>query len=181
MKQNLSLLKKVVSNYNEFCRFAEQLEWINIKEEHENWFRTYPLGIFIDAFEFPKGYLKNNIVSAYIRAVFSSIAFYEEWDKDFWNIPQLERKEILTRGQALYLPYVVVQELRFIERDWKYIVKEIEYFSSQNKISVSEQKKYIERFENAKVIEIGGSYSDDFIYMAIKKDLMLIVSCGVWD
>ncbi|NDO47382.1 hypothetical protein [Clostridium sp. MD294] len=181
MKQSLNLLKRVVSNYNEFCHFAERLEWIDIKEEHENWFRTYPLGIFIDTFEFPKGYLKNNIVSAYVRAIFSSIAFFEEWDKNFWNIPQLERKEILTKGQALYLPYAVVKELRFIKRDWKYIVKEIEYFSSRNKISALKQKKYIDKFENAKAIEIGGSYSDDFIYMAIKKNLMLIVSCGVWD
>lgn len=177
MKQSLNQLKKVLSDYNEFCNIAENIEWIDIIEEHENWFKTYPLVIFIDLYEFPNGYIKNNIVSAYVRAVLSSMAFYEEWDKDFWNISQSERKEALTKGESLYKPYAVIPEIHFIQRDWKYIVKEIEYFASQNKIPFSEQKKYINKFENAEVIEIG-SRCNDFIYMAIKNDLMLIVECG---
>lgn len=37
-------------------------------------------------FEFPEEYVQNNIIQAYVRTVFASMAIYEEWeDKDFWN------------------------------------------------------------------------------------------------
>lgn len=181
MKQDIKLLKSVISNYNNFCFVAEKLEWIDIKEKHEDWFRIYPLGIFISVYEFPKGYIQNNIVFAYVRAVLSNIAFFEEWDKDFWNISQKERKEYLTRGILLYKPYAIMKEVRFIERSWKYLAEEIKYFAHRNKVLASEQKQYIDKFKNAKVIEMGGSDAGDFIYMAIKCNFMLIVSCGFWD
>lgn len=177
---DFDLLKKVVSDYNVFCSIAENLEWIKIKEAHENWFRTYPLGIFVDAYEFPEGYVQSNIADAYVRTILSEMAFSEGWDKDFWDIPQEERKRCLTEGILLYKPYAVIQEVRFIERSWEYLAQEIEYFATKNKISVLEQKKYIDKFQGAKVIEIGGWYND-FIYMAMKQNLILIVFCGFWD
>ena len=108
------------------------------------------------------------------------MAFSEGWDKDFWDIPQEERKRCLTEGILLYKPYAVIQEVRFIERSWEYLAQEIEYFATKNKISVLEQKKYIDKFQGAKVIEIGGWYND-FIYMVMKQNLILIVFCGFWD
>ncbi len=180
MKQNLTLFKSVVSNYNVFCSIAENIEWIKIKETHKDWFKIYPLGIFVNDYEFPKGYIQNNIVSAYVRTVLCDIAFSEKWDKDFWNIQKKERKRYLTEGILLYKSYAILKEVRFIERDWEYLACEIEYFATRNKIPVLEQKRYIDKFENAKVIEIGG-WCNDFVYMAVKKDFMLIVHCGFWD
>lgn len=176
----MDLLKKVVSDYDVFCSIAEKLEWIEIKEEHEDWFKKYPLGIFVDLFAFPEGYIQNNLVDAYVRAVLSSMAFAEQWDKDFWDMPQKERKKALIEGQRLYQSYAIVSELRWIERDWEYLVKEIEYFATRNEIPVSEQKKYIDKLKNAKVIEIGGC-CDSSVYIAIKNNLLLMVDCGFWD
>lgn len=33
----------------------------------------------------------------------------------------------------------------------------------------------------AEGIELGGCYPGDYVYLAIKGDVMLIVSCGCWD
>ena len=110
MKQNLTLFKSVVSNYNVFCSIAENIEWIKIKETHKDWFKIYPLGIFVNDYEFPKGYIQNNIVSAYVRTVLCDIAFSEKWDKDFWNIQKKERKRYLTEGILLYKSYAILKE-----------------------------------------------------------------------
>ena len=174
-------LKNVVKYYDKFYYVAERLEWIDIEEQHENWFKTYPLGIQLDMYEFPRGYIQDNIACAYVRACLSDMAFYEEWDRNFWDIPQSDRKYCLTEGRTVYASYVTFRDVRFIEREWSYLVREIEFFAGKNGVSASEQRRYTERFENAEVLELGGYYGGDSTYLAIKQNLMLVVSCGFWD
>ena len=177
---NFDLLRNVSSDYNTFCSIAESLEWIAIKEVHEEWVTTYPLGIFVDAYEFPKDYVQYNIESVYVRIILSGMAFSEEWDKDFWNISQEERKKCLAEGAFLYKPYAIVQEMHFIERDWKYLAQKIEYFATLNKIPISKQKQYMDKLQGARVMEIG-AYYNDVLYIAIKQDFVLVVFYGFWD
>lgn len=54
-------------------------------------------------------------------------------------------------------------------------------FAQINNIPFSKQKPYIEQFEHAAVIEIGGAYHGDSEYLAIKDNYMLMVNCGCWD
>jgi len=178
--EDLSMLKLIVSDYDRFCCIAEKLEWIDIKEQYEDW-HDCEFGICLDIFEFPEGYIQKNMLQAYVRTVLSGMAFYEEWEKDFWKISESERKECLTKGRALYEAYAIPKEVRFIRRDWQYFVKEIEFFANRNQIPVSKQRAYINKFENAEVIEIGGCYSSDYEYLVMKDNLISIASCGIWD
>lgn len=181
MQGMLNELKDVVKYYDKFSHVAENLVWVDIEEQHEYWFRTYPLGIALDMYTFPDKYISNDIASAYVRACLSGMAFYEEWDRNFWDISQAERVQCLTKGRTMYASYAIVRDVRMIEREWDYLVREIEFFAGRNGIPVSEQRKCLERFENADVIEIGGRYSGDYEYLAVKQDHMLWVSCGCWD
>lgn len=180
MQQILEELKSIVKDYDKFCYIAERLAWIDIEEQHER-YGTYPLGIILDMYEFPQGYIQDNFVCAYVRACLSGMAFCEEWDRNFWDIPQAERRHCLTKGRMLYEPYATIENIRFIERDWNYLAGEIGYFAREDDVSMMGQIKYMDRFENAEVLELGGDYASDYMYLAIKQNLMLVVSCGYWD
>nr|WP_308743129.1 hypothetical protein [uncultured Anaerocolumna sp.] len=49
-------LTEIVNNYATFCNVAVSMEWIEIKEKHEDWCRNYPIGIIMDLYCFPEGY-----------------------------------------------------------------------------------------------------------------------------
>lgn len=178
-------LKNVVMDYDAFCQIARELEWIDVPMQHEDWYQTelnhYPLGIYLDLFTFPEGYTQRYLPKAYVRAVLSSMAVYEEWDRDFWNMTKSQRGVCLTQGRELYRNYAIPKELRFIGRDWEYLQKEIQFFADRNQVPASKQKEIFNRFLGSTVIEIGGSYSGDYEYLAVKGDLLMLVSCGCWD
>ncbi len=176
----IAALKNIVSNYDAFCLVAKNIEWISIKPHYDDWFYC-ALGMYLYTFEFPQEYIQNHPQQAYVRALFSRIAFDEEWDNDFWNIPQTERTFYLEKGSAFYKSYAIPRELRLIKRDWNYLANEMKDFAQINKIPFSKQKPYIEQFEHAAVIEIGGVYHGDSEYLAIKDNHMLMVNCGCWD
>lgn len=51
----------------------------------------------------------------------------------------------------------------------------------ENKVPFSVQKQYLDLFENAAVIELGGLCASDASYWAVKHNLLLVVDCGCWD
>lgn len=178
-------LKNTVMDYEGFCRVASKLEWLEVTVQHEDWYNTYvqhyPLGIYLDIFVFPDGCIQSDLPGCYVRAVLSSMAVYEEWDANFWEIPVSQRTVCLTQGRELYENYAVPKELRFIERDWDYLEKEIRFFADSNQVPESKQRDIFDRFCGAVVVEIGGAYSGDYEYLAIRENLLMLVSCGCWD
>ncbi|MCI8810119.1 MAG: hypothetical protein HFF84_08325 [Oscillibacter sp.] len=182
MEEFLKQLRGLLADYGAFCRIAEGLTWQDAEERHEDWFRTYPLGIRLDAYEFPRGYIiLHHAAEAYVQSVLSGMAHAEEWEPGFWDIPPAERTCCLAQGKKLYQAYAIFREVRLIKRDWAYLAEEIQFFANVNKIPVSQQKRYLDRFENAKVIELGGSDGGDAVYWAVKRSALLVVSCGCWD
>ena len=184
MRQQLDFLeqlKEIIQDYDIFCRNAEKLKWNDIEEQHAR-FQTNALGIDFEVYEFPKDYMiLTHAAEVYTRCVLSSMAYFEEWDQKFWDIPLDERKVCLTKGRELYESYAFIRDLRLVERDWDYLAKEIKYFADYNKIPELEQKKYLERFQNTLVIELGGYYAGDACYWVIKENALLVISCGCWD
>ena len=183
MDQPLRQLKSVIQNYEVFACFAEKLEWPDVKEQHEDWWRrSDPIGIQLHVFEFPEDYvILHHIEDVYAGVVLSIMAYFEEWGPRFWDIPQAERKQCLEQGIDLYGNYAMFKELRLISREWDYLVGEINFFADQNRVPVSSRKKYLDWFENAKVIELGGYYAGDTTYWAIKRNALMVADCGCWD
>ena len=184
MRQPLQQLERIIRDYTVFSCIAERLEWFALEERHEDWYKpqAYPLGIQLDAFLFPENYIiLHHIEDVYARVILSTIAYYEEWPSSFWDIPQSERKYCLQKGRKLYESYSTFRDIRLIRRDWSYLTREIKYFADINKVPDSHQNHYLKRFENAKVIELGGAYIGDASYWAIKRNTLLSVSCGCWD
>lgn len=173
-------LRNVAGSYGAFCRAAERLPWFEIEEWHAYWRGAYPVGATLDAYRFPPGYLQENSVPAYVRGILSGIGFWEEWSRDFWDVPQAERARWLNLGRSLYESYAVVREIRFVKRDWAYLAGEIAHFGGEN--AADSQRKFdLQHLQGAEVLEIGGSGPGDFVYLAVKDSRMLLVSCGFWD
>lgn len=174
-------LTEIVNNYATFFNVAVSMVWIEIKEKHEDWCRNYPIGIIMDLYCFPKGYIEQHFKESFVRSILSDIAFYEGWENDSFNVNEKERNEYLTNGKKLYESYMTFKELRLKNVTPDYLKKEIQFFAKSNGISVSEQKFYYPYIDNAVIIELGGMYSGDYVYIAIKQESMLFVNCGIWD
>lgn len=184
MEQVVERLRRIILDYDVFSSVAEKLDWLDVEEQHEEWRHTYPFGMQIEVYRFPQDYLVlHHVEDAYVRTVLSDMAHYEEWEPGFWEISQEERRHCLkeTGMRALCKEYTAFKETRLIQRDWTYLAKEIQYFANVSKVSVSVQKPFLDLTENAKVIELGGWYNGDAEYLAIKRNVLLVVSCGCWD
>lgn len=177
----LESLRGVVSDYGEFCRAAESLPWMDVQEWHRRWQTPYPLGLMFDAYRFPPGYVRKNPVQAYVRTILSGIGFWEEWEPDFWDAPQAERARWLAEGRSLYENYAIVRDVRLIRRSWEDLAEEIAYFAQGNRLESSRQKGFMQQLQGADALEIGGSGPGDYVYLAVKGDGMLLISCGFWD
>lgn len=137
-------LMNTIMDYDRFCHVASDLEWIDVEMRHEDWYlHRDPIGIYLDVFTFPDTYIRNHFPEAYVRAVLSSMAFYEEWDKDFWNIPKIQRIACLTQGRALYENYVIRRERRLLMRDWEYLEREIRFFADRNGVPNRNKQRFL--------------------------------------
>lgn len=170
-------LRAAASDYESFCAVAEGLAWVDVREWHST-VQNRALGAALDMLEFPSGYLGEHLAEGYVRTLLSGMAFSEEWERDFWNIPRAERKRCLTLGRQMYEGYAVVRELRLASRTWDHLARELAFFASD---SQKELEKYFDRMAGGTVVEIGGSYYDDYVYFSVKGESGLLVSCGIWD
>lgn len=178
-------LRGVLNHFDRYEQLAVQLPWIEIQEEHVDWFHKYPCGILISVFRFPEGYVENHFLSAYVRCVLSRTADAEEWDPDFWKISREERLACIrnseTHGVSVYRQNFVFQELRMQPITAHELEKTIRDYAKQNRIEDHEIQKYTTLLHNAACMELGGCYAGDHTYLAVKEDVMLFIDCGIWD
>lgn len=178
-------LSEMVNNFESFKEIAENIEWIDIKEYHDDWSKVYPFGAIVDVCCFPKGYVTNSFKEAYVRCVLSTMAYFEKWDKNFWDISKEERAYCLAdkaeNNINLYKTYTTYHELRLKPISKDTFIKEVRYFADKNGIDYEKQMEFLKYAENAAIIEIGGSYAGDFAYIAVQGDNILMVDCGIWD
>ena len=170
-------LRAAVSDYAGFRAIAEGLAWVDVREWHSS-FQSRALGAALDMLEFPPGYLGAHLAEGYVRALLSGMAFSEEWEPGFWNIPRRERERCLTLGRQMYEQYAIVRELRLASRTWGHLARELAFFTPDNQQELAE---YLDCMAGGAVVEIGGSYYNDYVYFAVKGDRGLLASCGVWD
>ncbi len=185
MEQSLEQLKRIMLDYDYFLYIAEKLEWLDVEEQYEEWRHHYPLNMLLEVYKFPQDYdILHHMADVYVRVVFSSMAHYEEWEPGYWDVSREERRQRLKAEYMLYWyeQYATFAELRLRRRDWTHLANEIKSFAVENDVlPFSYQKQYLDSFENAKVIELGGYYAGDATYWAIKHNTLLVVSCGFWD
>lgn len=176
-------LNSIIGNYEKFAQIAMEIPWFSVEEQHEDWFKTYPLGIYMDLVHFPKGYVKAHFPEAYVRTALCTIAAAEEWDKDFFDISMEERKKCLCgeRSEMLYGGYVNFSEVRLQICTEEHLRKEVNWFAGRNGISIEEQEKYLAYAKDATILELGGCYGGDYTYLVVKGDTLLLIDCGIWD
>ncbi len=179
----LANLNSIIGNYKNFAQIAMEIPWFPVEEQHENWFKTYPLGIYVNLVHFPKGYVGTHFCEAFVRTALCAIAAGEEWDKEFWDISIEERKECLygEKSEMLYGCYVNFRDVRLQVCTEEHLRKEINWFAGENGISIEEQEKYLAYAKDATILELGGCYSGDYTYLVVEGDTLLLIDCGIWD
>ena len=161
-----------------FIEKAIKLEQAEYSEKHFDWSLKYPLGIYADLYEFPEGYVRNNIDNALILSIVSSYTkIIKEYE--FLNACVEQRRKILKycRKDAF-----VWNELRLRPVTPYVLKKEVRYYADENRIPSEEQEEILPLIDdNAAAAEIGGCYCGDNSYILVNEDRILMIDCGIWD
>lgn len=177
----IDILKNIVNNYDCYKDIAVNLEWIETDSEYYDWFKKYPLGMIVSIYDFPKNYVRDNFEKAYTQVVLLQMAYYEEWEHDFWKIPFSERLEYMTQAKDFYADYMTYKEYRMKPVTKDYLIKEIKCHSRMYNIPESEVNSVIPYVMGAENIEIGGIYYGDHTFISVKDNSIMLTECGIWD
>ena len=177
----IDILKQIVNNYECYKNIAVNLEWAEIQSSGYNWYKKYPVGIYGIICEFPEGYIKDNFEQAYVQTVLSQMAYSEEFEDDFRNIPSSELLKYMTQYEYSYACYMSYDELRMKSVTEDYLIQQIKWHAGENDIPESDINSVISYVIGAENIEIGGSYCEDHTFISIKNNSIMIIECGIWD
>ena len=191
----ISQLKTIVNNDNVYCERAEELEWLDVSEEWlESWL---PFKIInVEILHFPKGYVEENFLDAYVRCGLSLLARLECWGKDFWkeenlNKEGLTRKDILKSAEIrkFYADYNTVEDIRLNAVTEKELVKEfLSFTKTMSRISDSDKALTAEEIEffkesvkGAAAVLIGFNSFWSPLLIAVRDDTVIFLDCSNYD
>ena len=177
----MDILKKIVNHYDYYKDIAVNLEWTEIHSKYYDWYKKYPVGMFITTFDFPEDYVKNNFEQAYVQTVLTYMAYAEEFKEDFRNTPSDELLKYMTQAEDLYSNYITYKELRMILVTGEYLIQKIKSHAEEYSIPESEVNAVIPYIRGAENIEIGGYNGLDHTFISIKDHSIMLVECGIWD
>lgn len=181
------ILKKIVNNYDYYKDIAVNLEWAESRSEYYDWtVKAYTIGMNVRIYDFPENYVRDNFEKAYTQAVLSDMAYYEEWEQDFWKIPQSERIEYMTNADNFYSDYITYKEYRMESVTEDFLIQIIKHYAAMYtaknyNIPESEVNSAISYLTGAENIDIGGYYSLDHTFISIKDSSIMLIDYGVWD
>lgn len=177
----IDTLKKIVNHYDYYRNIAVNLEWTEFSSEYYDWYKKYPIGMFISIIHFSENYVKENFEQAYVQTVFTYMAYMEDSEEDFRNIPSSELLKYMTQAKNFYAGYMTYRELRMKPVTEKYLINKIKCHAIDNDIPESDINSVIPYVIGAENIEIGGCYSGDHTFISIKDSSIMLVDCGIWD
>ncbi|MDE6780219.1 MAG: hypothetical protein K2J40_01985 [Ruminococcus sp.] len=177
----IDILKKIVNNYDYYKDIAVNLEWTETYSKYYDWFKKYPIGMFVSIYDFPENYVRDNFEQAYVQTVLMYMAYCEEWEQDFWKIPYSERLQYMTQAKDFYADYMTYKEYRMKAVTEEYLINEIKCHAEMYNIPESKVNSVIPYLTGAENIEIGGYYFGDHTFISIKDNSIMLVDCGIWD
>lgn len=106
---------------------------------------------------------------------------WKDCESAFWTLSQEDKKAYLTKCRAMYEGIVEVEAPKLFVRDWEYLVSEIEFFAGKyNSAIFSKTFPDLCCFNNAKVLKVSGCEGCFDVYMAMRRNRLLLVTCGCW-
>lgn len=191
----ISYLKTIVNNDNVYCERAEKLEWVDVSEEWlESWLPFKKIDVEI--LHFPKGYVEENFLDAYVRCGLSLLARLNTWGKDFWkeenlNKEGLTRKDILKSAEIrkFYADYNTVEDIRLNAVTEEELVGEFLSFtktmspkSDNDKALTAEEIEFFkESVKGAAAVLIGYYSFWSPLLIAVRDDTVIFLDCSNYD
>ena len=191
----ISHLKTIVNNDNVYCERAEKLEWVDVSEEWlESWLPFKKINVEI--LHFPKGYVEENFLDAYVRCGLSLLARLNTWGKDFWkeenlNKEGLTRKDILKSAEIrkFYADYNTVEDIRLNAVTEEELVGEFLSFtktmspkSDNDKALTAEEIEFFkESVKGAAAVLIGYYSFWSPLLIAVRDDTVIFLDCSNYD
>ncbi|MDE7120742.1 MAG: hypothetical protein K2O42_01100 [Oscillospiraceae bacterium] len=177
----MDILKKIVNHYDYYENIVVNLKWTELHTKYYDWYKKYPVGMFVTTVDFPEDYVKNNFEQAYVQTALTHMAYAEEFKEDFRNVPSSELLEYMTQNVPFYAEYMTYEELRMIPITGEQLTEIIKLHTGRYSIPESEVNAVIPYIRGAETIEVGGHYYGDHTFVSIKDHSMMLVECGIWD
>ena len=175
------ILKKIINNYEYYKNIAVNLEWVETESKFYDWVNSIN-GIYFIVCNFPENHVKNNFEQAYVQTILKYMDYMgRRWDKDSKDITPAELPEDMTKNKYRYEQYIIYHELRLKSVTEDYLIKEIKWYAGENDIPENEVNSVIPYLIGAENIEIGGDYSEDYSFISIKDNSIMLIYCGLWD
>ncbi|MCM1357738.1 MAG: hypothetical protein NC205_04020, partial [Prevotella sp.] len=171
---------QIVNNYERYKNIAVNLEWTEFNSKYYDWFKKYPVGIFVTVCDFPENYVKNNFEQAYVQTVLTYMAYSEEFKEDFRNTPSNELLKYMTQAKDFYAIYMTYEELRMKSVTEDYLIQQIKWHTGDDDIPESDINSVIPYLTGAENIEIGGSYLSDNTFISIKDNSIMLIDCAIF-
>ncbi|MDE5768101.1 MAG: hypothetical protein K2H82_01825 [Oscillospiraceae bacterium] len=177
----MDILKKIVNHYDYYKNIAVNLEWTELRTKYHDWYKQYPVGMFVTTFDFPENYVKDNFEQAYVQMVLTDMAHTENFEEGFQNVPSSELLEYMTQNVPFYAEYMTYEELRMTPVTEEYLIEKIKLHADRYAVPENEVNAVIPYIMGAENIEIGGHYYGDHTFISIKNNSIMLVECGIWD
>ncbi|MBD5158865.1 MAG: hypothetical protein HDT23_01285 [Ruminococcus sp.] len=175
------ILKKIVNNYEYYKNIAVNLECVEFSSKFYDWYE-YPVGAYVTICNFPNGYIKNNFEQAYVQTILRYMYYMDRRrNKDLQDITPAELPEDMAKNKYVYEQYITYHELRMNHITEDYLIQKIKSYTEYNDIPKSEINSVIPYLTGAEIIEIGGDCPEEYSFISIKDNSIMLIDCGLWD
>lgn len=172
-------LLEIVNCYPRFRQIAAGLQWVCTESENISFDLQYPFGCALTWVQFPAGYVGAQFAESYVQAVLTKMAYEEEWQPDFWQMPCAEREHCLTNGEKLYRVYMSYDDLRMQPVSGETLLQTICAYANKRKDPL--RRPIRSALRNGQSVELGGCYSGDHSVLTVSEDIMILTDYGIWD
>lgn len=188
-REHMTQLRGIVSHYDRCTDIAVPLEWADAQLSccdltpllaGEEYLRLFSV-------RFETGYLHEHFAEAFVQMMLMTMAYYEEWEMDFWaRISPEERARILAEAENFYREYLCFERVRLqpiapgsledVVRGWvRYRSPEQTVYSEVYR----EAQRLLSKFSHAEAVWLGESYVGSGVpsesWLALHGDAFLLV------
>lgn len=177
----MDILKKIINHYDYYKNIAVNLEWTAFDTKYYDWYKKYPVWMYITIFDFPENYVKDNFEQAYVQMVLTDTAYNENIEEGFQNVPPAELLKYMTQNVPFYAEYMTYKELRMIPVTEEYLIEKIKFHADRYAVPENEVNAVIPYLNGAENIEMGGYDYLDHTFISIKDYSIMLIECGIGD
>ena len=178
----LDAVRELYQDFDLVVCLAKNSNVLNIKAQEHNWFLNYPIGLWISDYDVKLGEERREIQKQFLDIWLREISLEEAWEEDFGEWKTEEKRIKLLK--KCYIPKYLLHkrwELRLKLWEKEDFKKEFRFYAEGNQMPQEMIKKYERKFKDAIILELGGSYGGDHVFLVAIEEMCMRIDFGIWD